>query len=249
MALVGKKSPDLARSGRDAEPLLYTSFSVLLVAAAMGSLALLLWPTALTYSEPRPETSKAGGGVSETAAQSLASKIAILSNPGSAVSLHPITITEAEANSYLKYRGHEFLPSAVQNPEMHISSHRVYASAEVDFNELDQADAQTDDWGAKIIALIFKGKQRVMAAGRLDTGSGQGKVTIESLSVGTTSIPAGFAQVLVQSYVERRYKIDLSKPFPLPENVTQIVLGNGLATLYRSPGRSRGNYETRPSPP
>jgi hypothetical protein len=38
---------------------------------------------------------------------------------------------------------------------------------------------------------------------------------------------------LVQSYVEKRYKIDLSKPFHLPPNVTHIELASGRATFHR----------------
>jgi hypothetical protein len=39
--------------------------------------------------------------------------------------------------------------------------------------------------------------------------------------------------------MERRYKMDLSKPFPLPPHVTHIELGTGRATFHRSPTRSR----------
>ena len=93
--------------------------------------------------------------------------------------------------------------------------------------------SQSDDWGAKLITYVFKGKQRVTAAGTLETGKGEGKFVLTSLSVGTTSLPAGFVNFLLQSYVEKKYKIDLSKPFPLPPNVSHIELSDGRATLRR----------------
>ena len=94
--------------------------------------------------------------------------------------------------------------------------------------------AKNNDWGARFLALVFKGKQRVVAKGKLETENGEGKLTIQSLTVGSTSIPSAFVNFLVHDYVERRYRIDLSKPFHLPEHVTHIALERGRATLYRS---------------
>jgi hypothetical protein len=51
-------------------------------------------------------------------------------------------------------------------------------------------------------------------------------------------LPAGFVTFLLQSYVEKQYKIDLNKPFRLPPHVSRIELGNGQASLLRS-GPSR----------
>jgi len=181
----------------------------------------------------------ASSDISPAAAESLASKIALLSRTSTAPSnaLAPIPISEGEANSYLKFRGHGFLPSAVQNPEIHITPQHISGTAEVDFDKLGEIGAQTDDWGARIVAVIFKGKQRVLATGKLETSDGKGKLTIESLTVGTTSIPAGFVNFLVQSYMERKYGIDLSKPFALPLQVSYIEMGSGQAVFHRAPAR------------
>ena len=85
--------------------------------------------------------------------------------------------------------------------------------------------------------MVFKGKQQVVATGKLETANGQGKVTLDSMTVGDTSIPAGFVNFLVQSYLEREYEIDLSKPFDLPDHVTHIEVGTGQATFHRSPAK------------
>ena len=213
----------------------------LIVLAAVGSRILLAGTAIRSFDAPQAETSKASGEISEAAAQKLADKMANLSSPTprSAVSWGPVAITEAEANSYLKYRGREFLPPAVHNPEIHIAADRVSGTADVDFNELGEIGAQSDDWGMRILSFVFRGKQRVLATGKLETGKGQGKVTITGLTVGTTAIPPGFVNFMLQSYMERRYKIDLSKPFALPPHVTHIELGAGRAAFHRSPTRSR----------
>lgn len=186
-----------------------------------------------------PASSQPGSEISPAAAQSLASKIAVLSNAKTSASDNtgPVQITDMEANSYLRFRGHEFLPPAVQNPEVHITPDRISGAADVDFDQLEEVGAQTDDWGVRILAMVFKGKQRVLAAAKLETSDGKGKLTIENLTVGTTSIPAGFVNFLVQSYLQRKHGIDLSKPFNLPRQVSYIEMGSGHAVFHRAVAR------------
>jgi len=174
--------------------------------------------------------------VSPAAANALAAKIAVLTNPNprGRGALDPVTISEAEANSYLKLRGREFLPPAVKDPEIHILADHLAGAADVDFDELGKMNNPGDDLGAKLVAYVFQGKQRVTATGTLETGDGHGKFTLTSFTVGSTSLPAGFVSFLLQSYVEKQYKIDLNKPFPLPPNINRIELGNGQATLRRA---------------
>jgi hypothetical protein len=184
-----------------------------------------------------PSLSGAAADLSEAAARTLESKISLLADPESRepASYQPVVVTEQEANSYFKFRGFEFLPPAVHDPQISIARDKLTARAMVDFDELGEFGAKADNWGAKFLAMVFKGKQEVVATGKLQTSNGQGTVTLDSMTVGDTSIPAGFVNFLVQSYLERQYKIDLSKPFDLPPHVTRIEVGNGRATFYRRP--------------
>jgi hypothetical protein len=216
-----------------------------MAATRIAALSLLMpaWTT------PRPGSSRAGGSlvakadvnVSPAAAQALEEKMRLLATPvpNTAKSLGPVTITETEANSYLKYRGQSFLPPAVRDPEVHITSDRVSGAAEVDFDQLNQQAAKADDWATRAMASIFSGRQRVNATGKLETRNGQGKVTIESASIGNTAVPQALLDWLVRNYIQQRYKIDLSKPFTLPDHVTRIELGAGRALFLRSPDQSR----------
>lgn len=174
--------------------------------------------------------------MSPAAAESLAGKIAILSKPGTPASnaAAAVQVSETEANSYLRFRGHEFLPPGVLNPEIRIAPQAISGSADVDFDQLGRLGAQTDDWGSRVLALIFKGKQHVLASGKLETSNGKGKLLIESLTIGTTSIPAAFVNFLAQSYMEHKYGIDLSKPFNLPQQVSYIELRRGNAIFHRA---------------
>ena len=185
------------------------------------------------------KASALGTGISPEAARSLQAKMRLLSAPppGKPASFQPIVVTEVETNSYLKYEGGEFLPPGVNDPEIHITPERIYGTAEVDFDQLNQA-SKTNDWGAKTLAMAFPGKQRVSATGRLDTNGRQGKVTIQDVRVGSFAVPDALVGFLLESYVQKRYKIDLSKPLPLPDYVTRIELGAGNATFYRSPAKA-----------
>lgn len=177
-----------------------------------------------------------GATASQAAANALAAKIALLSNPTprGRGTFDPVSISDTEANAYLLLRGREFLPPAVKDPEIHILPDHLAGAADVDFDELGKMSNQADEWGTKLVAYIFQGRQRVSATGTLETSDGQGKFTLTSFTVGSTSLPAGFVSFLLQSYLERQYKIDLNKPFRLPPHVSRIELGNGQATLRRT---------------
>ena len=217
------------------------------VAAATSVAALFLLMPARTTSSPR--SSRDGGSlvanadveVSPAAAQALEEKMRLLATPvpNTAKPLGPVTITETEANSYLKYRGQSFLPPAVHDPEVHITSDRVSGAAEVDFDQLNQQAAKADDWATRAMTSIFSGRQRVNATGKLETRNGQGKATIESASIGNTALPPALLDWLVRNYLQQRYKIDLTKPFTLPDHVMRIELGAGRALFLRSPDKSR----------
>lgn len=224
------------------------------LAVALGLTAVLLMtPARVTWSgspwltDTQPATARAATVVlSPAAAQALEDKMRALQGPVPAAtrSLAPVAITEAEANSYLKYRGGRFLPPAVHDPELHISPEHLSGVADVDFNELNQAAggqkaAPSNDWAARALSAIFTGKQRVAATGKLDTGNGQGRVTVENVTVGSVAVPPVLVDWLLQNYVSKRYNIDLSKPFTLPDHVTRIELSDGRALLVRSPSKGR----------
>ncbi len=195
----------------------------------------------------RPETTDPVVSLSPASAEALEDKMRVLSSPvpPTVRSLKPIAITESEANSFLKYRGGRFLPPAVHDPELHIFSEHLAGDAEVDFNELNrgtggtQRAAPPNDWAARALSAIFAGKQHVAASGKLDTANGQGRVTIESVTIGSVAVPPVLVDWLLQNYLAKRYNIDLSKPFALPDHVTHIELGAGRALLVRSPHKGQ----------
>jgi hypothetical protein len=199
-------------------------------------------PRRLWSSGPQTNSAGAANTPSPAAARALEAKLRLLSNSDSqAAGFQPIVITDLEANSYLKYHAKEFMPRGVYDPEVHIHLGHVAGAAEVDFNELNQAGAKRDDWGANVLAMILKGKQRVSAKGKLETANGQGKVTIENVQLGAAELPDWLVSALLENYVQKRYNVDLTRPLILPDHVTRIELDDGRATFDRSPNKNRDN--------
>jgi hypothetical protein len=181
-----------------------------------------------------------GGEYSQSAAQELDRKLRTLLDPNSARAsgYRPLTVSETEANSYLKYRGPEFLPKGVDEPEIHFAGpDKISGAALVDFNQLNQGRANSNTWAAGLLSYILSGKQHVAATTTVTSADGQARVAIDSVSIGGTEVPQVLINFLLQNYVQPRYKIDLNKPIPLPDHVSKIGLESGLATLYRSPDK------------
>jgi hypothetical protein len=219
-----------------------TRWSVL---EGLGALAGLVWPFLLAPSfasagaPAHPDTSSAH--FSPSAARRLETKLQILSGTPSSgsSSARPVVITENEANSYLHYHAGDFFPPGVDNPAIRILPGGVYGAADVDFEEFARTNPNPKDWGPKVLAAMFKGKQRVVAIGRLMTQDGEGTLKIETVSIGKSKVPDWLVDFIVENYLQPRYHFDLSKPFPLPDHVMRIQLNHGKATFVRSPQKTR----------
>ncbi len=193
-----------------------------------------LAPTCLSGDGPAPPGA-VSAEISPAAARALENKLQILSGDQPSDLSRPVVITEGEANSYLRYHSREFFPPGVSDPTIKILPGGVYGAADVNFQEFSRSNPSSTDWGPRVLAAMFKGKQRVAAVGSLATENGQVAVKIESVSIGTTKIPDWLVDYIVQNYLQPRYHFDLSKPFPLPDHVTRIELSHGQAAFIRSP--------------
>ena len=176
----------------------------------------------------------------QSAAQALDKKLRVLQTVDAKPhkSYPAITITDFEADSYLQIHGREFLPPGVADPSVHFLPEHVSAFGDVNFDEFNRQYTNPNDWGPKILAAMFKGKQRVTVAGKVQSGNGLAKVQIETVTVGTMTVPSWLVDFVLVNYLQPLYKFDLGKPIALPDHVTQIVLGAGQATCLRSPNKS-----------
>lgn len=169
------------------------------------------------------------------ASKSLEAKLQILESNDTqpSVSYPAVIITTYEANSYLKVHSGEFLPPGVHTPSLSVQPEHVTASADVDFDELSRSYPNPNDWGPKILAAMFHGTQHVTVTAKIQSANAGVLVQIESVVVGSMTVPSWLVDLMIQKFLQPRYNFDMSKPLAYPDHVTQIVLGSGQVTFLR----------------
>ena len=174
------------------------------------------------------------------ASKSAEAKLAILGNkdPQPSATYPAVVITEYEINSYLKVHSGETLPKGVHPPTLKVQPEHATASADVDFNELSRSYPNPNDMGPKILAAMFHGTQRATITAQVQSDSSGVRMQIESVSVGSTTMPKWLIDYVVQNILQPEYKFDLTKPLAYPDHVTKVVLGSGQATFLRGPGKT-----------
>ncbi len=200
------------------------------VGAALAALLVVL-------STARPGRSAEFDAATLAASKSLEAKMAILGNndaPPSA-SYPAVVITQYEANSYFKVHSGEFLPPGVHTPSLSVQPEHAVASGDVDFEALSRSYPNPNDWGPKVLAAMFKGTQHVTIAAKVQSQTAGVLLQIESVTVGSMTVPSWLVDYLIHNVLQPRYKFDLSKPLPYPDHVTRVVLGSGQATFLRGP--------------
>jgi hypothetical protein len=80
---------------------------------------------------------------------------------------------------------------------------------------------------------MFPGAQHVTVTAKIQSEDAGVLVQIESVVVGSMTVPKWLVDYLIQNVLQPRYKFDLSKPLPYPNHVSRIVLGSGQTTFLR----------------
>ena len=173
----------------------------------------------------------------QAASKALEAKLKILdSNDTQPSTSYPaVVITTYEANSYLQIHSGEFLPPGVGSPSLSVEPEHATASADVDFDALSRSYPNPNDWGPKVLAAMFKGTQHVTVAAKIQSEDAGVRVQIESVVVGSMTVPTWLVDYVIQNVLQPRYNFDLSKPLPYPDHVRQVVLGSGQVTFLRGP--------------
>jgi hypothetical protein len=148
-----------------------------------------------------------------------------------------VIITENEVNSYMKVHSGEFLPVGVGTPSLKIQPEHATASGDVDFEALSRSYPNPNDMGPKILAAMFHGTQHVTITAKIQSENAGVRVQIESVVVGSITVPNWLVDYVILNVLQPRYKFDLSKPLAYPDHVRQIVLGSGQTTFLRGPAR------------
>lgn len=186
-------------------------------------------------AEASTSQARTPAGPSTAAASEFQSKLIELSStrPLKRGSPSPIVITDNEVNSFLKYDRPEFLPAGVNDLEFHFKPDGIHGAANVNFDQLKPSQQSESPITARLLASIFHGTQRLTALGVLESKDGTGTLTIKDVHIGSTALSDWLVNFLIHTYVESEYKVDLSKPFLLPDHVMRIEFAPGKAVFVR----------------
>jgi hypothetical protein len=171
------------------------------------------------------------------ASKSLETKMGILGSKDTQPlpSYPAVIVTEHEANSYLIVHSKEFLPAGVGTPAVTVQPEHALVAGDVNFDELSRLYPNPTDMGPKILAAMFHGTQRVTIAIKVQSQPAGVLLSVESIVVGSTTVPDWLVAYMLQNVLQPKYHFDLSKPFPYTDHVRQVVLGSGQVTFLRGP--------------
>lgn len=146
----------------------------------------------------------------------------------------PTSFTEAETNSYLKYKAGDLLPVGLTQPEVTlIGNGRVSGKAVVDLDVVRQKQS-SGGWFDPTSYLT--GKLLVTARGRVVTWDGKGKVEVESAEVSGITIPMSFLNQMVNFFTRTADNpggSTLNDTFELPTNIRRIDVQPARFTVYQ----------------
>lgn len=184
-----------------------------------------------------PATPQAQDAVRADAASMQRKILAIVARgevkPGARPSPLRTSFSDREVNAYFSVYGGDVVPDGVRDPQVAISEGgRVRARAVVD---LDTA-LRTKQRGVLDPLSWLSGKVEVVATGQLQTAGGQGRLSVESATLGGVPVPKALLQELVSYYSRSPQSakgFSLDEPFELPANIRSVETTRGAATVVQ----------------
>jgi len=153
--------------------------------------------------------------------------------PARAKAARSTPVTDAEVNSYLKYRAADQIPVGIVNPILTaVGNGRVSGRALVDLDAVrtQKKRGWTDPMG------YLTGKLPVTAVGTLATDNGVGRFQLESAAISGVTIPKAVLQELLSYYSrtpEKPSGINMDDPFELPARIREIRVQQGTALVIQ----------------
>jgi hypothetical protein len=144
------------------------------------------------------------------------------------------SFTQAETNSYLKYKAGDLLPVGLTQPELTmIGAGKVSGKAVVDLDIVRQKQS-SGGWFDPTSYLT--GKLPVTASGRIVAADGKGKFLLDSAEVSGVPIPKSFLAQMVNFFTRtadnpRGSSID--DTFVLPAEIRRIDVEANRFTLHQ----------------
>ena len=140
----------------------------------------------------------------------------------------PTTFSQAETNSYLKFKAGDLLPTGLTQPELTmIGNGKVSGQAVVD---LDVVRQKSSSGGGFDPTSYLTGKLPVSASGRIVTWDGKGKFELDTATINGIPLPKSLLAQMVNFFTRtadnpRGSSID--DTFELPASIQRIDVNAG----------------------
>ena len=134
-----------------------------------------------------------------------------------------VAIDERSFNAWFRFEGADTFPPGVTDPQLNFEgAGRTIARATVDVDGLREQQAERSLFDP---LRYLGGQLPVSAVGLIQAEGGMIRVDIESVEVGSVSVPATLVHELVRYYTRSDRQpdgIDLSESFPLPYSIEAL---------------------------
>lgn len=143
------------------------------------------------------------------------------------------SLSDREINAFFKFRGKDFLPAGVVNPQLATEPNgRVRATALVDLDAVRQS--QPRGWFDPLAWV--SGRLEVAAIAVLRASGGTGVVALESATVAGIAVPKSLMQDLVTYYSkgpDAPNGFAFDQPFALPAKIQSVQTARGSAVIVQ----------------
>lgn len=144
------------------------------------------------------------------------------------------TFTQAETNSYLKFKAGALLPTGLTQPELTmLGAGKVSGKAVVDLDVVRQKQSR-GGWFDPTSYLT--GQLLVTASGRIVTADGKGRFELETAEVSRVPIPKSFLDQMVNFFTrtaDNPRGSTTDDTFELPAKIRRIDVASGSFTLHQ----------------
>jgi len=162
------------------------------------------------------------------AAQRFQSKLDYLernakSNP---VQRRSTQINADEVNAWFREGGYK-LPQGVEKVVFHSQPDTIQADATVDFDAVKEGKRNLNP-----LLSMFSGVHEVQVTASASAQNGQGRVTIQTVSIDGVGVPHLALELFVNKYLKPKYpNVGLENEFKMPNRIDTATVGNDNALL------------------
>ncbi|MDX1980081.1 MAG: hypothetical protein SFV51_07425 [Bryobacteraceae bacterium] len=138
-----------------------------------------------------------------------------------------IRFGESELNVYLSQKVKEVVPRGLRNPRVQIGDGKATAHALADFVKMRHARGEQMGW---LMRKLLEGEHQLTIIGTLESGAGRGRVDIEQVEIGGTSLKGRTLDLLIRTF--------LTPLYPQAKPGQSFELGYDMERIDLKPGRA-----------